>query len=112
MAIVVITERLEKEINKKFREESISIFTLMHSLQDEPKKGKEIGVIGRILIKEIKYKAYRFYCITDGYKIKFLKSDEMKDLIIKFVRMSDKNSQQQVIDEIKYILRTLGEEGF
>ncbi len=112
MAVVIITDRLEKEINKKFKEESITIFSLMHNLQTDPKKGKEIGVVGRILIKELKYKTYRFYFITDGYKIKFLKSDELKDLIIKFVRMSDKKSQQKVIDEIKTVLRELGEEGF
>ncbi|MBN2422977.1 hypothetical protein JXB41_07155 [Candidatus Woesearchaeota archaeon] len=112
MAVVIITARLEKEINKRFKEESIAIFSLMRDLQNEPKKGKEIGVIGRILIKELKYKAFRFYFITDGYKIKFLKTDELKDLIIKFVRMSDKNSQQKVIDEIKKVLRDLGEEGF
>ena len=112
MAVVIITEHLEKEINKKFKEESIVIFGLMRELQNEPKKGKEISVVGRILIKELKYKAYRFYFITDGYRIKFLKTDELKDLIIKFVRMSDKNSQQKVIDEIKKVLRGLGEEGF
>ena len=62
---------------------------------------KKIGVIGSILIKEIKYKKFRFYCVTDSYKIKFLKTEELKDLIIKFVRMSDKNNQQETIDEIK-----------
>ncbi len=112
MAVVIVTEQLEKEINKKFKEETLTIFSLMRELQNEPKKGKEIGVIGRILIKEIKYKAFRFYFITDGYKTKFLKSEELKDLIIKFVRMSDKNSQQKVINEIKNVLRALGEEGF
>jgi hypothetical protein len=112
MAVVLITKRLEKEITRKFKEESIEIFTLMRELQDEPKKGKEIGVIGRVLIKELKYKNYRFYFIKDGYKIKYLKSDELKDLIIKFIRMSDKNSQQKVIGEIKHVLRFLGEEGF
>ncbi|MBU0756868.1 MAG: hypothetical protein KKF44_02285 [Nanoarchaeota archaeon] len=112
MAVVIITKRLEKEINKKFKEESIAIFTLMRELQNQPKKGKEISVIGRILVKELKYKSYRFYFIMDGYKIKFLKTDELKDLVIKFVRMSDKNSQQKVIDEIKTLLRELGEEGF
>jgi hypothetical protein len=112
MAVVIITESLENEINRKFKKESLTIFSLMRELQDEPKKGKEIGVIGRILIKEIKYKSFRFFFITDGYKTKFLKSGELKDLIIKFVRMSDKNSQQKVIDEIKTVLRNLGEEGF
>lgn len=76
------------------------------------KKGKEVGCVGSILIKEIKYKNYRFYFVTDGYKVKFLKTEELTDLLIRFVRMSIKKDQQKVIDEIKYILRKLGSEGF
>jgi hypothetical protein len=112
MAIVFITPLLEKEINKKFKKESIEIFSLILTLEDNPKKGDELGNVGNIIIKEIKYKKFRFYFITDGYKIKFLKADELKDLIIKFVRMSDKKDQQKTIDEIKTVLRSLGEEGF
>jgi hypothetical protein len=112
MAIVIITKQLEKEINKKFKQESIAIFSLMKELKNNPRKGKEIGVVGKILIKELKYKKYRFYFITDGYKIKFLRTEELKNLVIKFVRMSDKKNQQKVIDEIKIVLKKLGEEGF
>ena len=41
-----------------------------------------------------------------------LQIEELKDLMIKFVRMSDKKTQQKVIDEIKEILRKFGEQGF
>ena len=58
------------------------------------------------------YKKFRFYFITDGYKVKFLKAEELKDLLMKFVRMSEKKDQQKTIEEIKHILRSLGEEGF
>ena len=112
MAKVVVTNSLEEEINKRFKGESIKIFELIYELRDNPKKGKEVGCVGSIVIKEIRYKVYRFYFITDGYKIKFLKNDELTDLLIKFVRMSDKDTQQKVIDEIKNVLRNLGEEGF
>ncbi|MEK6947056.1 MAG: hypothetical protein AABX32_05615 [Nanoarchaeota archaeon] len=112
MAKVVITETLEEEINKRFKQGSVEIFSLLRTLEDNPKKGKEISVVGKVLIKEIKYKKFRFYFITDGYKIKFLKSEEIKDLLIKFVRMSEKKDQQKTIEEIKHILRSLGEEGF
>lgn len=112
MAEVIIVKYLEDEINDKFKGESIKIFELMKSLTDDPKKGKEIGCVGSIVIKEIKYKNYRFYFITDGYKVKFLKTEELTDLVIRFVRMSTKKDQQKVIDEIKYILRKLGSEGF
>jgi hypothetical protein len=112
MAKVAITKKLEEEINKKFKGESIQIFDLMHSLEEYPHKGKAVGQVGGIVIKEIRYNAFRFYFITDGFKIKLLGKDELEDLLIKFVRMSDKKAQQKVIDEIKHILRNFGEEGF
>jgi len=112
MAKVIITALLEEEINKKFKKESIEVFSLLRTLQDNPYKGKEIGVVGKILIKEIKYNKFRFYFITDGYKIKVLKVQELKELIIKFVRMSEKKDQKETIEEIKKVLRSLGEEGF
>lgn len=112
MAKVVISSSLEEEINKRFKQESITVFSLIYSLMDNPHKGKEVGVVGRVLIKEIKYKNNRFYFITDGYKLKVLKVEELRDLLIKFVRMSDKKDQQKVIDGIKHVLRSLGEEGF
>ena len=84
----------------------------MFSLENNSKKGKEIGHIGKVVIKEIKYKKFRFYFVTDNFKVKFLSTKELKNLIIKFVRMSEKKNQQKVIDEIKSVLRNLGEEGF
>ena len=112
MAIVFIHSDLEKKIDKKFKKESIKIFSLLLSLQNNPKKGKEIGHIGKIVIKEIKYNKFRFYFVTDNFKVKFLSVEELKNLIIKFVRMSEKKDQQKTIDEIKQVLRHLGEEGF
>ena len=112
MAKVIITKRLEEEVNSKFKGEAPEIFKLMKSLEESPKKGKPLGQIGGIVIKEIRHEPHRFYFITDGFKIKMLQEEELKDLIIRFVRMSDKKSQQKVIDEIKVILRKLGEEGF
>jgi len=112
MAKVVIASELEEEINKKFKEESVQIFSLMYSLEENPYKGKELFHLGKILLKEIRYETFRFYFITDGYKLKFLKVSELQNLLIKFVRMSDKKDQQKVIDEIKHVLRNIGEEGF
>ena len=112
MAKVIITVTLEEEVNKKFKQEAVEIFSLLRTLEDNPKKGKEVGVVGAILIKEIKYNKFRFYFITDGYKVKFLKTDDLKDLLIKFVRMSEKKDQQKTIDEIKHILKNFGAEGF
>ncbi|MCF7861780.1 hypothetical protein K9M79_06055 [Candidatus Woesearchaeota archaeon] len=108
MAKVVITKRLSREINKRFKEESVSVFGLMKTLEENPKKGKLVGNISDIAIKEIKYKSSRLYFITDAYKVKFLSIPELENLIIKFVRMSDKKTQQKTIDGIKLLLRKLG----
>ena len=81
-------------------------------LEENPHKGKPVGQVGGIVIKELKFENYRFYFIADGFKIKMLQKEELDDLLIKFIRMSDKKTQQKVIDEIKVILRELGEEGF
>jgi hypothetical protein len=84
----------------------------MYSLKENPKKGKNVGNVGKIVIKELRYEKYRFYFITDGHKIKLLKIEELNDLLIKFVAISDKKNQQKVIEDIKKILRGLGSEGF
>ena len=112
MAKVIITQNLRSEIEKKFKAESVTVFSLIYTLVDNPKKGDVLGCVGNIVLKKIKYKKFRFYFIADQFKIKFLKSTELQDLLIKFVRMSDKKNQQQTINEIKKILRLVGEEGF
>jgi len=85
---------------------------LLRTLSENPKKGKELGHVGRVVVKELKYGVYRFYFLTDGHAIKFLSSDDLKDLLITFVRMSDKDAQAATIEEIKVVLRKIGDEGF
>ncbi len=112
MAEVIITNSLKKEIYKKFKEESKKIFKLINSLKTDPKKGKELGQVQGLLIKEIRYENFRFYFLVQGHLLKVLGIDDLKELIIKFVRMSNKKEQQKTIEEIKHILRSLGEKGF
>lgn len=112
MAKVEISEKLKEEIFKKFQSESIKIFNLMYSLKENPKKGKILGNVGGIVIKEIRYKSFRFYFITNGYRLRILKVEELSDLLIRFVRMSDKKEQQKTINEIKDVLRKIGEKAF
>ena len=112
MAKVSIAEGLKDEILKKFKEESKIIFRQMYSLGDNPRKGKSLGHVGGIVIKELKYKKFRFYFITDGYKLKIMNQEKLVDLLIRFVRMSDKKHQQKTIDEIRKILLNFGPEGF
>jgi hypothetical protein len=113
MAIKVeIAEELKLEIFKKFKGESKKILKLIKSLEDNPNKGKLLGNVGGVIIKELKYNSFRFYFITDGFKLRIINQGNLVDLLIKFVRMSDKKSQQKTIEEIKEILRKFGEEIF
>lgn len=112
MVKIEILESLYEEIEDTFKQDSLDIFNLIDSLKDSPKKGKPFGSVGGILIKELKYKNYRFYFLTDGYKLKFMREEDLLDLLFRFVRMSNKKYQQETINEIKHILKTLGPEGF
>lgn len=112
MAKVSIAEGLKNEILKKFKEESKIIFRQMYSLEENPHKGKSLGHVGGVIIKELKYKSFRFYFITDGYKLKIMDESKLVDLLIRFVRMSDKKDQQQTINEIRKILLNFGLKGF
>ena|SRR3989338_2610746 len=112
MAKVEISERLKNEIYGKFGGESKEIFKQMYSLENNPNKGKLLGNVGGIVIKELKYKSFRFYFITDGYFLKLMNESHLTDLLIRFVRMSNKDDQQKVINEIKTVLSHFGPKGF
>ncbi len=112
MAKVEITSSLYEEIRKKFKQKNVEVLEYLKTLESSPNKGKLLGSIGGIVIKELKYKGFRFYFITDGFKLKCLNQEKLVDLLLRFVRMSDKRNQQQIIGEIKHILRTVGTSGF
>ena len=112
MVNIEITESLFEEIESKFKKESSEVFDLMESLKQNPKKGKTLGTVGGIIIKELKHRNFRFYFITDGFKLKFIDEEKLADLLIRFVRMSDKKHQQDTINEIKHILTVIGPAGF
>ncbi len=109
MARVIITESLFKTIQRTFDvAEADSILDALKSLETNPYKGKIPGTVGGIVIKEIRHKKYRFYCITDGHMLKFGTNEELAGLLIKFVRISEKKDQQKTITEVKSILRSFG----
>ena len=112
MAKVEIVESLDKEIEKKFKGDPREIIKLLRSLEENPNKGKIVGQVGGLVIKELKYRPFRFYFIIEGNKLKVFSEEELIDLLLLFVRMSDKKNQQKIIDEIKEILSKFGKEGF
>ena len=112
MAKIKIVLSLFEEIKKKFKGEAHKIIDLLETLEKNPHKGKLLGSVGGIVIKELKYKNFRFYFITDGYKLKVMDESKLIDLLITFVKMSDKKDQQKTIAEIKKILANFGPESF
>ena len=113
MAKIVITKSLFKQLRKSFTDSEVGkVIDLIESLESQPKKGKALSQVGGIVIKELKYGKHRFYFITDGHMLKFATEDELAQLIIKFVRVSDKKYQQKIINEIKDVLTSFGFEGF
>lgn len=112
MAKVEIILSLFEEIQKKFKGEAHEVIDLIETLENNPNKGKLLGRVGGVVIKELKYKNFRFYFITDGYKLKLMNESNLVDILIRFVRMSDKKDQQKTINEIRKILVNFGPEGF
>ena len=112
MAKIEIVESLFNEIEKKFKGEAHKIIDLLETLENNPKKGKLLGSVAGIAIKELRYKKFRFYFIVESYKLKILSEEELTDLLLRFIRMSDKKSQQKTIDEIRGILIKIGAGGF
>ena len=113
MIKVTILKKLVLEIKKKFNKvEANKIIDLLYTLQENPNKGKLLGSVGGLLIKEIRYKNFRFYFVTDGHDLMCYSKEELCKVLIQFVRMSDKKHQQQTINEIKHILLTIGPERF
>ena len=112
MAKVIITDSLKKEVFKKLKADSVGVIALMLSLEKNPHKGKSLSHTSGFVIKELKYKKFRFYFITDGQILKFGTEDEIADLLIRFIRMSDKKDQKRIIEEIKNVLNSMGIESF
>ena len=112
MAKVEIVSSLFEEIQKKFKGEAHKVLDLMETLESNPRKGKLLGQMGGVVVKELKYRNFMFYFITDGHKLKLMDESKLIDLLIRFVRMSDKKEQQKTINEIKKILINFGSGGF
>ena len=112
MAIqVTITPALFEEISDTFKGDAIRIVDFIYSLKKSPHKGKALGNVGGTLIKELKYKSFRFYFITDGFKLRCLGKNVIVDILFRFVRMSNKNNQKEIIKEIRKVLLEIGSQG-
>lgn len=104
MIIIKILNSLRNEIFKTFKKDSLKIYSLIEELKNNPNKGRILGHVGNISIRELKYSSFRFYFILDSYKLYLFNKNELEKLLIQFIQMSKKNNQQKTIVEIKQIL--------
>src|SRR3989344_7778033 len=101
MIKIEILKSLVLEIKKKFhKSEANKVLDIINSLGKSPSKGKVLGNVGAIIVKELKYRGFRFYFLVDNNKLKLFNEKSLIDLLIRFVRMSNKKYQQDTINEI------------
>lgn len=101
MAIVAITKALDKELKKLLsKQEYCEVKKKFLSLKKDPYKGKLLHVLGNVVLKELKHKSFRFYFLTSHNLIKIIAKVDLEKELIKFIRMSKKSDQAQVIQEI------------
>ena len=93
MIQVIVLNKLRDEIYKTFKNESLKIYNLIDDLQTNPEKGKVLGHVGNMSIRELKYRDYRFYFILDGHKLYLFTKNQTEDLLIRFVRMSKSSTK-------------------
>ena len=83
--------------------------TLVKKLADtSPSDGDFVALVANIVLREKKHKTFRFYFITDQTTKHVITKDELKEMIVKFVALSKKNDQQEVIDKLKNDLQRFG----
>lgn len=108
MVIVRIDETLVKKLEKSFNKKELKeIKKIFLSLQDNPYQGDLLYTFGNFVLKEKRYKTFRFYFIHSR-KILIIKDiDSLKDEIIRFIEMSKKNDQQRIINKLKEMMNRI-----
>lgn len=108
MVKVVIDVRLQKKLEKKFNKAELNdLKQLFLSLQDNPFQGDFLHTFGSFVLKEKKYKSFRFYFLHSKKLLVIKDIADLKDEVIRFIEMSKKNNQQRVIDKLKNFLKAL-----
>ncbi len=73
-----------------------------------PSEGDFVSLVGNIAIREKRLKSFRFYFIIDNERKHIITAEEFRSFLIKFVALSKKNDQQDVIDKLKQDLQAFG----
>lgn len=101
---VSLVKKLEKRFNKQELKELKKLFL---SLQDNPYQGDLLYAFGKFVLKEKKYKTFRFYFLHSRKILVIKDIEKLKDEIIRFIDMSKKNNQQRIIDKLKEMMNKL-----
>ncbi|MFP4656119.1 MAG: hypothetical protein ACLFNK_00900 [Candidatus Woesearchaeota archaeon] len=107
MIRIIVLNSLRNEILKNLKQEATKVYSLIDQLKENPNKGKTLGNVGGILIKELRFKSFRFYFVVDGNELALFNKGKLEDLLIKFIEMSKKNNQQSTIERIRKILEEI-----
>lgn len=73
-----------------------------------PSDGDFVALVSHIVIREKRHGSFRFYLIISDEKKHIITRDELKEFLIKFVALSKKDNQQQVIDKLRDDIRRCG----
>lgn len=113
MIKIKVSPVLVKKIKKTFKTKSKKVFRAMNELNEHPNKGKLIASIGLVELRELKYEnVFHLYFFTNEQLVKVLDEDELQAILIKFVEMSKKKEQQEIIDMLKVDLKKYGFDWF
>ena len=105
--VVEFSKQFIKELKKHISKTEAK--TLVKKLAETtPSDGDFVALIANIVIRERRLKTFRFYFITDDTRKHVVTKEELKEFLIKFVALSKKNNQQEVIDKLRSDLKQFG----
>ena len=93
---------------KKYASKSEAGTIVKKLSKTSPSDGDFVALVANIVIREKRLKTFRFYFIVDEGKKHIITKEELKQFLIKFVALSKKNDQQEVIDKLKQDLQKFG----
>ena len=105
--VVLFSSNFEKELKKKTSQtEAKEIVKIL--MKTKPTDGDYLALVKNVLIRERKLKTFRFYFVQQNDKVEIMTKEEISDRILKFVALSKKNNQQDIIDKLKKELLEFG----
>jgi hypothetical protein len=105
--VVEFSQVFIKDLKKHFSKTQAKNLILRLS-KTSPSEGDFVALISNIIIREKREDSFRFYFITQNQVRHVITKSELDSFLLKFVALSKKNNQQQVIDKLKEDLKRFG----